>query len=315
MKKRREVLKVSRLAAFAWFVLVGLLAAGLRLSAETLTIATYNVENYVAANRMVDGTYRQDYPKPEAEKQALRVVIRALNADVIALEEMGTRPYLEELQRDLAREGFAYPYGELLEASDADRHVAVLSRRPFVAVMKHTDLTFSYFGTKETVKRGLLEVRLATEAGEIAVFVVHLKSRFTDRIDDPNSALRRLGEATAVRDRVLKIFPEPDAVRFLIVGDCNDSAASKPLRSLMLKGKTEITQILLAADRRGEGWTHFYKKEQTYSTVDHMLVSAKLKAVVVGGAAKICDVPETAVASDHRPVVVTLKLDDETKTP
>src|SRR5687768_6399778 len=68
---------------------------------ETLTIATYNLENYGPANRMTDAGYRKDYPKPEAEKQALRKVIRAIDADVIMLQEMGGAPYLEELRRDL----------------------------------------------------------------------------------------------------------------------------------------------------------------------------------------------------------------------
>ena len=313
MKRRWEALKAAGGQVIGCFTLFGLLASGLQ--AETLTVATYNVENYVVADRMVAGTYRQGYPKPEAEKLALRTVIRALNADVLALEEMGPRPYLDELQHDLAREGLAYPYAELLEAADADRHVAVLSRRPFAVVAKHTDLTFPYFGAKETVKRGLLEVRFATEAGEVTVFVVHLKSRFTDRADDPNSALRRLGEATAVRECVLKDFPEPSDARFLILGDCNDGAASKPLHALVQKGKNTMAEILPAVDSHGEGWTHFYKKEQTYSTVDHVLVSAKLKPAVMGGSAKIGDGPETAAASDHRPVLVTLNLvADEKKT-
>lgn len=293
----------------------GLLMLALRLSAETVTIATYNVENYVAADRIVDGTYRQGYPKPEAEKQALRGVIRTLDADVIALQEIGSRAYLEELQRDLAADGLNYPYAELLEAADADRHVAVLSRRPFATVTKHTDLTFPYFGAKESVKRGLLEVRFATEGGELTLFIVHLKSRFTDRLDDPNSAQRRLGEATAVRDRVVRVWPEPAKARFLLVGDCNDSAASKPLRALVQKGKTDIGELLPAADSRGEVWTHFYKKEQTYSAVDHMLVSALLRKTVVGGSAKIYDAPEVAIASDHRPLVVKLNLQREELPP
>jgi predicted extracellular nuclease len=127
--------------------------------------------------------------------------------------------------------------------------------------------------------------------------------------------LRRYGEAVAVRDRVLKVFHESEFARFLIVGDCNDSAGSKPLHALTQKGKSVIAEILPALDSHGEGWTHFYKKEQTYSAVDHVLVSAKLKPAVVGGTAKICDAPETAAASDHRPVVVTLNLvADEKRT-
>ena len=308
MKTKQAGIQTSRLCAAGLAALVSLTLFAPRLPAETLTIATYNIENYLATDRMVGGTYRQDYPKPEAAKQALRTVIRALNADVLALEEMGARPYLEELQRDLAREGMVYPYADLLEASDADRHVAVLSRRPFTSVIKHTDLTFPYLGAKETVKRGLLEVRFATEAGEVTVFIVHLKSRFTDRADDPNSAQRRLGEATAVRDRVLRAFPDPASARFLVAGDCNDSVSSKPLHALSQKGETKIAEILPAADSRGQVWTHFYKKEETYTAVDHLLVSARLKLAVAGGTAKICDIPETSTASDHRPLVVSFNL-------
>jgi hypothetical protein len=41
------------------------------------------------------------------------------------------------------------------------------------------------------VKRGLLEITLATTAGDLTLFGLHLKSRFTDRPDDPMSAVRR----------------------------------------------------------------------------------------------------------------------------
>ncbi|MGC4071222.1 MAG: endonuclease/exonuclease/phosphatase family protein [Nibricoccus sp.] len=279
-----------------------------RLWAETLTLATYNVENYVAANRMVDGVYREGYPKPEAAKSSLRAVIRALNTDIIALQEIGPRPYLDELRRDLASEGCEYPHVEWLEAADTERHVAVLSRRAFKLVKGHTDLTFPYFGATERVKRGLLEVRCETAGGELTLFVVHLKSRFTDRPDDVESALRRAGEAVAVRDRVLTRFPDPEKARFVIVGDCNDGPASRPLRALLARGKTTITDMLASADSRGETWTHFYRKEDKYSRVDYVLVSPALKPAVIGGVTKIFDGEETRGASDHRPVVVRLEL-------
>ena len=73
-------------------LLIGFLVCGAsRARAETLTVATYNVENYVAADRMTETGYRKDYPKPELEKRALRRVIRALAADVVVLQEMGPR--------------------------------------------------------------------------------------------------------------------------------------------------------------------------------------------------------------------------------
>ena len=296
--------RIGANVAAIWWLFLAQIVCG-----ETLTVATYNIENYVATNRMVEGTYREEYPKPEEAKAALRAVIRALNADVLALQEMGPRPYLEELRRDLAKEGLEYRYAELAEASDPDRHTAVLSRKPFASVKTHADLEFKYFGQPERVKRGLLEVRLAVAGGEIAIFVVHLKSRFTDREDDPESLKRRTGEAVAVRDRVLKIFPKPDEQRFLIVGDFNDTKASKPLGLLTKRGKTKVAEILGAADSRGDAWTHHYRKEDTYSRVDFILVSPALKEAVAGGAGRVLDGPEVKRASDHRPVMVTLELE------
>lgn len=287
------------------------LALFVSLWAETITVATYNVENYVAADRLVEGVYREGYPKPEAAKSALRAVIRGMNADVIALQEIGPRPYLEELRRDLASEGCAYPYTEWLEAADTERHVAVLSRRPFKRVQGHADLAFAYFDATERVKRGLLEVRFETDGGELTVFIVHLKSRFTDRTDDRESSRRRAGEAEAVRDRVLSIFPDPAKARFLIVGDCNDGPGSRPLRALSARGKTAIAEVLPAADSRGETWTHFYRKEDSYSRVDYVLVSPGLKPAVEERAA-IFDGSGVRDASDHRPVLVRLVL-SETK--
>ena len=283
-----------------------ILVHGLR--AELLTIATYNIENYGPANRVTEAGYRQDYPKPEAEKLALRTVIKGLKADVLVLQEMGGQPYLDELQRDLKTEGTDYPYAVLLEGSDADRHVALLSKRPLKSVVPHVDLAFAYFGGKEQVKRGLLEATVSTAAGEVTIFGVHLKSRFTDRADDPMSTQRRTGEATAVRDRVLQRVGDPATARFVIIGDCNDTKDSKAVQRLLKRGKTDIATLLPVTDSRGETWTHAYHKEESYSRVDHIFVSAALRPVVQNGTAHIYDGPGVLEASDHRPVWMTLEL-------
>ena len=287
-----------------WLVLV--LASA---RAETLTIATYNVENYTPADRMTEAGYRKGYPKPESEKQALRTVIRHLNADILALHEMGGTPYLEELRRDLKADGLEYPYATLLEGPDADRHIALLARRTPKAVKPHANVEFTYFGARERVKRGLLEATFATEAGDLTIFAVHLKSRFTDRPDDPQSVARRIAEATAVRDIVLRRFPVPAGERFLILGDCNDGTASKAVQHLLARGKTGIAKLLPATDSRGEMWTHYYHAGESYSRVDHIMISAGLQPAVKEGAARIFDAPETRLASDHRPVTVTFELD------
>lgn len=276
--------------------------------AETLTIATYNIENYGPANRMTEAGYRKDYPKPEAEKRALRTVIRGLGADILVLQEMGSQMHLDELRRDLKAEGCDYPHAALAVAADAERRIAMLSKRPLKAPTTHTDLQFPYFGAKETVKRGLLEATITTSAGDVTLFAVHLKSRFTDRADDPNSAVRRGAEATAIRDRVLKRFPNPAAERFIILGDCNDIRTSRALGALQKRGKTEIAALLPAADSRGEMWTYAFRKEESYSRVDQILVSRALCDAVRNRTATIYDGEAVREASDHRPVFIVLNL-------
>jgi len=290
--------------ALIWLV-VGMLAP---VRAENWVLTTYNVENYTLADRVVGGVYQPDYPKPEESKDALRKTIRELSPDVLVLQEVGGREFLNELQRDLQAEGCLYPQADVLEAADPDRRIAWLSRHRPTDIRRHSDLTLPYFGQREAVKRGMLELTFATSSGPFTVFVVHLKSRFTDRPDDLNSDLRRGAEATALRNRILERFPDPSVARFLVMGDFNDSRNSRGVRAFLTRGQTPITQLLPAADSRGEVWTHRFAKEDSYSRVDHVLVSPGLHPWVFDGRAQIADGLHITAASDHRPVTVTLRM-------
>jgi endonuclease/exonuclease/phosphatase family metal-dependent hydrolase len=276
--------------------------------AQALTLATFNVENYTVADRMVEGVYRQAYPKPEKEKAALTKVIAGIAPDILAVQEMGTQAFLDEFRRDLRAAGQDFPHAVLLEAADPDRHVAVLSKWPFKEVKRHREVPTLYLDAKDVVKRGVLEVVFATDAGDLSVFVLHLKSKRTERPDDPESARQRAAEAEAVRDLVLARFPNPTQARFVICGDWNDTRATRPVRALQQRGDTMLGEILRATDSRGEAWTHFYRKEDTYSRLDYILVSLGLRAAVADGQAKIWDGAGAGEGSDHRAVYVKLNL-------
>ncbi|MBW7895566.1 MAG: endonuclease/exonuclease/phosphatase family protein [Opitutaceae bacterium] len=292
-----------------WPVVGWWLLAVISAHAGELVVATYNIENYVATNRLIPDGYRQEYPKPEAAKAALRRVIGELQADVLVLQEMGPRPYLEELQRDLASDGISYPVAVLLEGPDPDRHVAVLSRLPLAEVRQHRELDFKYIDGREVVKRGLLEAKLATANGPVTLWALHLKSRYTDREDDPASARRRAGEAMAIREFILDRHPDPEEAQFVILGDFNDTKRSAALRYLTRKGSKRIAELLPATDSRGEAWTHHYRREDAYTRVDHILVSPGLLHAVKERRVRIHDGPGVKAASDHRPVVLTLELE------
>lgn len=302
----------GRWALWAVWIFALLLAARVHAGEALLTIATYNLQNYTLTDRRVEDGFRPEYPKPEAEKAALRRVIAAMDADVIALQEIGGPGFLNELRRDLKSEGVDYPYGEALLAWDETRGLGVLSRVPLGKITMHRDLRAQRRGAEhdEAVRRGLLEVEVPTSAGVVTVFVVHLKSRITETREDPAAEDQRVAEAQAVRDRVLELFPEPGAARFVIVGDFNDEPGSRTLKAIQARGKTEITTWVDAADERRQRWTHAYGRTASYSRFDHVFVSGGWIREAGAVGARIVGEPweAVAVASDHRPVVLTLRL-------
>ena len=306
----------AKLAVLAWMGVIWIVATASARAApvgDWMTVATYNLQNYTLADRrLADGGFRPDYPKPEAEKKALRAVIRSLDADIIALQEIGGTPFLNELRRDLAAEGQDYPYGEAGLAADENRGLAVLSRVPLGRVTLHRDLKARRHGAEEeaAVRRGLLELEVPTPGGVITVFVVHLKSRLTDDKQDPAAEDLRVAEAQTVRDRVLELCPEPSVARFVIVGDFNDTPGSRALKAMQARGKTEIATWLDALDERGQRWTHAYTQIGVYSRFDQALVSEGLRRGNSGNAtARVAGDPwvEVAAASDHRPLVLRVR--------
>ncbi|MEM8550378.1 MAG: endonuclease/exonuclease/phosphatase family protein [Verrucomicrobiota bacterium] len=277
------------------------------LAAETVTVATYNLQNYLVMDRRVEGRWREDYPKPEAEKAALREVILAMDADILCVQEIGGPEFLEQVQEDLKREGLNYPHRAVLIGPDEVRRVGVLSRIPFEQTFSHDKIAFKYHSIEEQVRRGTLELVFETEGVRWSLFNLHLKSRWQVRDDDPLAAKQRTGEAQAVRDLIRAKYSNPERDRYMIVGDFNDTKESAPLRRFLKVSDRQLTSMLDAVDTRGDAWTFHYRKRDFYERVDFILVSPALEKHVTS--ARVVDhFPATRTASDHRPVVVTLEF-------
>lgn len=281
----------------AWFAL-WLAAVGATAQAETLRLLTWNVRNYNVCDRLVGRVYRTDYPKPETEKQALRATLRALNADVVALQEMGPSAFLQELQRDLKADGVDYPYAATVQGPDPDRCVSLLSRVPLAQVREHPVLPTA---TGESVARGLLEVEISTAGKVWTLFVVHLKSRRTTDPKDPDAAGQRRAEAQALW-AVVKASARPD---YVVAGDFNDNARSDAMRVFTGSERANAAsrpRPLNATDSRDEIWTHYYAGGETYDRFDFLVCSPAMAARAAGGRAHVADAAQVLEASDHRPV-------------
>ncbi|MBK1877716.1 endonuclease/exonuclease/phosphatase family protein [Pelagicoccus mobilis] len=284
--------------------LFGLLAVTLGqggADAGKLRVATYNLRNYLSMDRQVDGVFRRDYPKPEEEKAILSEVILSVSPDVLVVQEIGGPQYLEELRSDLELKGLEYEESYVLEADDDVRKIGALWKADVeVEAIAHTADRFNLFGTTHSIKRGLLELRVGAEGMEdLSIFALHLKSKYTTDQRDPQALQQRTKEAQAARDRILKIYPRPDASRFLILGDLNDYRNSSPVRRFLVKGDLRISQIQEFTDADGLIWTHYYKKGGEYSLIDYILASPGLSEGrdIVGG---VQDSREYYKGSDHR---------------
>jgi endonuclease/exonuclease/phosphatase family metal-dependent hydrolase len=238
------------------------------------------------------------YPKPEAEKDALRKVILTVKPDVIVFQEMGPGGYLEELRLDLAAEGLDYPYAVVLRAADRERCLAALSRLPIQEKGLNTSLTYTLNGEKQPVKRGLLSLSFLTQGREWTLYTIHLKSRVGTKREQAHLDAERAAEASVVRDNILR--EQPDGALWILAGDTNDNPSSPARNRLEIKNEKSFDVDLRPVDSKGENWTYYYSKRDTYERIDVMLASPEMAKLVKHDATRIYDGPGSMEASDHR---------------
>jgi len=259
-----------------------------------LRVATWNVRNYNTCDRVVGGVFRRDYPKPETEKAALRAVLHEINADIIVFQEMGGPLFLEELRRDLKRDGLNYPHANSVQGADPARMLAILSRVPIVEFKAHAPLRAE---SGKTVARGLLEAVFETQGTRWHLFALHLKSRVNAQKGDPKAQYQRHGEALAL-NKIVQACPAD----YVVAGDFNDNARSTTLRVFIGDDKQPgHCRPLDARDNRGEIWTHFFAGGERYERFDFLLCSPAMHTRA-RSQAHIADSPLVLKASDHRPV-------------
>lgn len=271
--------------------------------AEKIRVASYNVENYLVMDRMVSGRWQEDYPKPLKERRIIRSVINQTNPDILAIQEMGEAVYLQELWGDLNRtKGTEFKYSAWLTGQEEGekRHLALLSKIPFTQIDEPKDLSFKYFEGRRSPSRGLMEIEFKTGDTNWSLFNLHLKSKWTERPDDPEAAIRREKEARVIRDYIRTKFPPYTDPHYLVLGDFNDHKNSAPLRRFLQVNNSSLTQMIQCSDQQGHFWTHYWDKQDSYARFDYLLASPQLFKKLVPDSAKIGGFHLCLLGSDHR---------------
>ncbi len=270
-----------------------------RAVGDQLTLATFNIENLFDG---IDDAYTNDESTPEKPRAALKslaATIASLDADVLALQEVENRGYLQRFANVfLADQG--YQYVVLVEGNDSRGiDVALLSRFPLGPVTSHAYQRFDPdVGGQATdrFQRDLLCVEVRPPGSDsFEVWVVHLKSKGGNGASDPI----RLAEAQTIRQLVdRRISADPQA-SLAICGDFNDEIGSPSLRAILGQGDRRMASLF---DSVPESDRVTFNQEPYRSMIDFILCSPAMARRYVPGSYRIQQGSAETNGSDHNPV-------------
>lgn len=273
---------------------------------DELLLMTWNLHRYSIEDR--DGDGQRAEPKPLAERVAATRLIARWRPDVLAIQEIGIEPVLDEFRRALRAEGLEYPHVEHLIRPGSSIGLAVLSRIPIIARRSRLDDVYRIGATNLPVLRGFIDVELLTPRNyKFRLLVVHLKSKVFHPLGQ--TEMRR-NEARIIAQYVHAVLQEQPDINLILVGDLNDAPNSAPVQRLLGDDGTPRLHDLRPADELGDVWTHFSGGDDVYGRIDYALVSSGMVAEVVHEKCRVVRDPDAMLASDHRPVLVVLRAVD-----
>lgn len=265
------------------------------VAGKALSVATWNVQNFFDwIDDPGDDTVlsASDYT---AKRQAVGVVLRTIDADVLVLQEIENERTATDLK---SQELSSLNYGTPVVSQGNDNrqiNIAVFSRYPVVSVISHKNDTFQSPNTGQyyTFARDCLEVEIDVEGARWVVYGIHFISQLGDSDD------RRFAESAHVRSLVdRRLAADPDA-RVVVAGDVNDFPGSSPVTRLLGLGDTALIDPTLTII---DGLRYTYVFNGTPRQFDFIFASSGTAAS--SATAEIFHIQAVRDASDHRAVLV-----------
>jgi endonuclease/exonuclease/phosphatase family metal-dependent hydrolase len=241
----------------------------------TFTATTWNLENLYRAGPGADAADRDRY---ERKLALLAAVIRRLDPDVIALQEVGGEEPLHDLQQAL---GGSHAHRAVSAFSDSRGiRCAFLSRLPAQARSDIADFppgpALDIHGLDGSgctppitrMGRGALHIRVTKDALTVDLITAHLKSKlltfprswgssFSPRDEEERAQIagialmRRSAEAVTLRLRANTFLEGNDRNPLILLGDFNDVPEAQT--SLLLAGPPGSEIGTLGFDRPDKG--------------------------------------------------------------
>lgn len=275
-----------------------------------LRVATFNVENLFARIRFdrdvpVEAAVRDGWSADQTRFSVLDAdskvitaqVLLALDADVIALQEVEGLDTLKRFRDRWLGGRTAYPHVAVLDGNDQRLiDVALLSRFPIVHLRSYQHL-WDEAENSPLFSRDCLEADVEVPGhGRLTLFVNHFKSMQAPHGQDPARGReltrpKRERQAQAVRALVEQRFgPRPEEHPFVVLGDFND------YRETDAQGESGVSALVdwpavedvLQRLPQPERWTHHWQGDERsgrpggHRQLDYLLVSRRLAAASPG---------------------------------
>jgi len=160
------------------FIPLLLLLSTLLFGENILKIASYNVENLFDL-RKTGYEYKEYIPYTKsnwnnktykAKLKNISKVIKDIDADIIALQEIESLQALKDLRYQLKRDGLYYQYYKIANLKNTTIKVAILSKIPF-------QYTHEIAVTSSYKFRNILEVKFKINKEDLYILVNHWKSK------------------------------------------------------------------------------------------------------------------------------------------
>lgn len=265
---------------------------------ETIRVMVYNVYNFMPLSTTQIKT-------PES-RDAVAEIIHRTGPEILVLVEMGGDEAVQEIRDLLKTKGTDYPFATVVHAYDKVRNLAVLSKFSPVETKHDESSSYNLKGQRIRVRRGFAHCVFKWENGyALHLLGAHLKSKHFDRLGQTD--MRRY-EARLLRYRFNDIIKEDPDANVLVVGDMNDTPDSSPISTLCGRRYKQERQLfdLRPVDQHNMAWTYLWDAADSYTRIDYALVSYPLLPEIALEATSIPFFADWYIASDHRPIIVTL---------
>lgn len=284
-----------------------------------LRIATYNVYNFFDR---YDFPYTRDSqvqfgtaPKPANELWHLARVIRAIDADIIGLQEVENRNFLQEFN-EAYLDTMGYNYIVLIEGNNSWNRgrgidVAFLSRVPILSATTYQYRRFPMGDTHVSFSRDFLHIVCDIGGDQpLHLFNLHAPSK----IGGEWAENRRQAEASGAAEILTELFSGNTDAWVVVLGDFNDEPDTPSLNIFTSIDAIPLRRVPARA-HDGTQYTWYGMGESRFppTNLDHILVSRSVARHLQTPVATIHLSRSAEEASDHRPVYITLQWDKHRK--